>query len=443
MYPNDQLPEQLDESIRNGIQKAKKQKKNSNMRRGVGIACFLILTVFLSAVRISPALASYLSTIPGLEYVVDLIHFNKGLQSAVENEFIQTVNVSDEHQGIQFIVKDIIVDNTSMVVFYTIGNKSEYDMPRLADMAVTDESGSGLRVFFDYGFGPYEESVYSGRLNISFPGEEDPDFEIPDTIMLTTKMEVGDPDILRDECPVLDDAWKVSVPIDKSKFENMEKQYAIDQTVEIAGQKIHFGKAVIYPTRVSVDVSFDDSNTMNIFALEDLALVDENGNEWGTIRDGVTSTHMSETKKRLFFQSNYFTMPKKLSIKGSGIRALDKDKSEVVIDLDNKKIIKAPDEKTQLKELKLGKTSLSMVIQLEKAPNDSNMTYEFLSWAGKDSNDQELRREIDGRRTGEDSSYVEYDYEITFDHPIKSPVQFKISDYPNKIEKDFEVNILP
>jgi hypothetical protein len=443
MYLNDQLPEQLDEYIKNGIRKAQKRKRNKMIRRGSGVACFLLLTLFLSAVRISPAFAAYVSKIPGLEYVVVLIRYNKGLQSAVENEFIQPVNVSDEHQGIVLTVKDIIVDNTSMVVFYTIKNSSKHEMPRLTDVNIADATGSDLEVSFDYGFTPYEGSEFSGRLNISFPGEEQPNFQIPDSVSLTSKMMVGDPDVLGDDCLVLGDTWKMLIPIDKTKFENMERKYELDQTVKIAGQKIHFEKAVIYPTRVSVDLSFDDSNTMEIFAFEDLALIDEKGNEWGTIQDGVTLIHLSDTRKRIFFQSNYFTMPEKLLIKGSGIRALDKDKSELVIDLDSKRILRAPDEKTRLKELSLGKTSLSMIIELNTQPDWGGASYEFLSWIGKDGLLQELKRESEGRTTGREQAYVEYYYKYSFLKPLKSPLRFKISDYPNKIEKQFEVIILP
>ena len=148
----------------------------------------------------------------------------------------------------------------------------------------------------------------------------------------------------------------------------MEKHYVIDQAVEIAGQRIVFENAVIYPTRVSVDISFDKNNTMEIFALENLALVDEKGNEWGTIQDGVTMNHISYTKKRVFFQSNFFTVPKELYIRGSGIRALDKDEAEVVIDLDGNGLIKASDEKLQLKELKLGDKICLSVLSLAAFP---------------------------------------------------------------------------
>jgi len=441
MIPNDQLPEQLDVYIKNGIKKAKKQKRSISIQRGAGIACILMLTIFFSAIRTSPVFASYISSIPGLEYVVDLIRWNKGLQSSVDNDFIQNINVSDEHQGIVFTVKDIIVDNTSMVVFYTIENKSEYDMPRLNSLNITDETSSELKAAFDYGFGPYDESVFSGRLNIRFPGEEDPDFQIPELIVLTAKMEVGDPDLLGDQCPVLDSNWMVSIPIDKSGFESMERHYAINQTVEIAGQKILFEKAVVYPTRVSVDISFDKNNTMEIFALENLALVDEKGDEWGTIRDGVIMSHISDTRKRIFFQSNFFTAPKELSVKGSGIRALDKDKAEVVIDLDNKKILKAPDEKVKLKELKLEEKSLAITLKLDNLPDLGSDTHEFLYWSGFDSSNQELRREKEGRLTGE--NYTEYEYEYTFDTPVKGPVKIAIADYPNRVEKEFRVSILP
>ena len=268
MISNEHLPKDIDSYIINGIEKAKKKKRGIRIRRGAGIASILTLVVFFSMIRMSPAFASYISAIPGMDYIVDLIQWNKGLQSAVDNEFIQNINVSDEHQGIVFTVNDIIVDNTSMVVFYSIENKSQYKMPRINSLNITDERNSELKAAFDYGFAPYDGSVYNGRLNISFPGDEDPDFMIPDVIKLTANMEVGDPNLPEGQSHVLDDNWKVSIPIDKSRFENMEKHYVIDQAVEIAGQRIVFENAVIYPTRVSVDISFDKNNTMEIFALE-------------------------------------------------------------------------------------------------------------------------------------------------------------------------------
>lgn len=442
MISNEHLPKDIDSYIINGIEKAKKKKRGIRIRRGAGIASILTLVVFFSMIRMSPAFASYISAIPGMDYIVDLIQWNKGLQSAVDNEFIQNINVSDEHQGIVFTVNDIIVDNTSMVVFYSIENKSQYKMPRINSLNITDERNSELKAAFDYGFAPYDGSVYNGRLNISFPGDEDPDFMIPDVIKLTANMEVGDPNLPEGQSHVLDDNWKVSIPIDKSRFENMEKHYVIDQAVEIAGQRIVFENAVIYPTRVSVDISFDKNNTMENFALENLALVDEKGNEWGTIQDGVTMNHISYTKKRVFFQSNFFTVPKELYIRGSGIRALDKDEAEVVIDLDGNGLIKAPDEKLQLKELKLGDKSLFVSFKLGSIPPSGSYT-EFLSWNGFDGSNQELRREKEGRFTRENQDYMEYDYEYTFEMPVKSPVRFPVIDYPNRIEKEFQVPILP
>jgi hypothetical protein len=83
-----------------------------------------------------------------------------------------------------------------------------------------------------------------------------------------------------------------------------------------------------------------------------------------------------------------------------------------------------------------------MIIQLELEAIHNDTVHEFLSWIARDSSNQELCREMTGIRSGDGSSFMEYDYKYTFDKPIKSPVRFMISDYPNKIEKEFEVNIL-
>lgn len=47
----------------------------------------------------------------------------KGPMSAVENNFMQKVNVSDEQNGLKLTIDSVIVDETQMVEFLRLKNK--------------------------------------------------------------------------------------------------------------------------------------------------------------------------------------------------------------------------------------------------------------------------------------------------------------------------------
>lgn len=92
----------------------------------------------------------------------------------------------------------------------------------------------------------------------------------------------------------------------------------MNQTLTVDGQRIEVKEATLYPTRLVLDVNFDPKNTKKVFGLSDLQLVDEQGRAWRT----DTSTGGDE--RSIYFESMYFSIPKKLTLQGSGFSGLDK-----------------------------------------------------------------------------------------------------------------------
>jgi hypothetical protein len=113
----------------------------------------------------------------------------------------------------------------------------------------------------------------------------------------------------------------------------------IDKSLTIDGQIIHIDKATIYPTRLLLDVSFDEMNSQQIFQLLDLKLIDDQGREWKT---ASYSSSKSDNHWSIFFESMYFAEPKRLTLNGTGISALDKDQLNVIIDPKSGALLKAP-----------------------------------------------------------------------------------------------------
>lgn len=111
------IPAEIDVYIHRGLAQGIKVQKAGRFRKWSILAACFLLVIFLTSVRVSPAVAAAIQRIPGLGYIVELINYDKGLQSAVENDFIQPLGLSDEHENVVFTVDGIIMDESSLVIF--------------------------------------------------------------------------------------------------------------------------------------------------------------------------------------------------------------------------------------------------------------------------------------------------------------------------------------
>ncbi|WP_339276752.1 DUF4179 domain-containing protein [Paenibacillus sp. FSL W8-0426] len=302
-------------AVQSGIRKATRNRK-SRLRWGLsGLSAACIILLFTGCIRVSPAFASFVEQLPGMEGIVNLIRQDKGLQLAVDQSLLQTVNITDEHDGISVTVNGVITDDARMVIFYTMKGVSNRE-GGLYDIQLQDEHGEGLSVGMSYESPRQTGSTdtYEGYID-AFMSEE---AVKPDKITIQFQS--------RDTAQP--GTWSVTFPVDYSLTKGMKKTIPIHQTATIDGQRIEFGEAVLYPTRLKLDVKFDPDNSKEIFGLRNLQLVDEQGRAWRT--NLATS---SGDERSIFFESMYFAIPKKLTLQGSGLSALDKTDLDVTIDL--------------------------------------------------------------------------------------------------------------
>jgi len=282
----------------------------------------------------------------------------------VENDFVQPIGVSDTHEDIILTVDNIIVDESRMMIFYTVENKGDHSYLQLKNLELKDENGDILPVSFTLGhfvgINFNEERKNSGQIDISFQS----DYDLPDNITLETKFSEAKQswakynleetnsgnDNIKDEDRFieLESTWRIDIPIDKEKFKNLKEVYSVDKTISINNQKIDIKQFVINPTRMELDVVYNENNSLKIFSIENLRITGKSG-EWKTITNGITASHLDENSRRYYFQSSYFTYPKELYLEGDGIYAIEKDSAEVVVDLKNEKLLKAPDDKKIIK----------------------------------------------------------------------------------------------
>ncbi|MCM3630303.1 DUF4179 domain-containing protein [Paenibacillus glycanilyticus] len=420
------IPSDIDDKIWSGIRAGRQRRRRRVYSRIAAYTACLLLLASAASVRFSPAVAAYVGEIPGLRPFVELIHYDKGLELAIENDFMQPIGLSDEHDGIKVTIDGMIADESRIIVFYTIenmdGQKSVVSLNKV-------ELPDNRDISISHGFYANNEDWKSIQGTIDFyPNDQG---EFPDALNLQLEIDKVT------ETATIDADWGFSIPIDKAKFEGMKETYAINQTVTVEGQRITFGKMTVHPTRIELETAYDPANTKKLFYFDDLRLEDEKGEIFGTITNGVSGSDISENSHVLYFQSNYFRKPEHLYLRASSIRALDKDKLEVKVDLDRRELLALPDSLLTIKEAGAsdedGQDMLVFGLKNEN-PLDQGRAYSLFDMEYTDASGQSFR----SSRTG--SSGEEYRLYIPR-KSYQSPLTLRIADYPARIHGDINIKI--
>jgi Family of unknown function (DUF5643)/Domain of unknown function (DUF4179) len=317
----------LDQAIMAGFNKAKFEDRQSvRKKRKIYsfIAAALLLIGLFSSIRISPALASYISEIPGMEKIVNMIRDDKGRMVAVEQKYYQELGVSDEIDGLKVTIDGTISDEMGIILFYTLESDEKMKEIEIEKVNINAKDGT----YLDEATISYGEVHYSEEGERTFSGEIEYFFEAP----LTTKEYVVDLEVK---------GKKFSMPLTLKDFKE-KKEYPVNQTMELEGQKINIEKISVYPLRVAVHLKMDPNNTKQILHLDDLRLVDENNEVWGKIANGFTGSGDKDSDQEIYLQSNYFQEPKELYLVLNSAQAVDKDNATIVVDTDKLEILKQP-----------------------------------------------------------------------------------------------------
>lgn len=458
------LSEKIDAAIAKGIrqgQEAAKRRRIRARRRigGTAAALALLLTCLLS-IRVSPVFAAFVREIPGMEKFVDLINnsHDKGIQLAVDNDFVQPIGVSDEREGMKLTVQGIIADPSRMVLFYDVKLPSKEEYVEFNSMELTDGLGNRLPVSIGYSNQDEAKSEIAKtgiqRGTIDFNLMDDTEF--PNEAVLTVKLKrvpLPDPkapptaELMPGLEPVIDTEnyrggteFQVKFSIDRAKFAGLTREFPLGQTLIVEGQKITFDRVVISPLRVSVYMSYDAQNTKQIFGPGDIRIVDDKGIAWNHTLGSLAKDHPV-----LHFESPYFKVPKALYIEGSWFRALDKNKMTVTLDMDKREILAAPDNKLSISGIAAAESYIKLDFKLSGLKPDDHMLYnlfeqEFTDAKGIRYSTASLR----GATMGTSSSSEPQEQHVYYyleNRPYAKPLTLTISNYPQYIREPYKIQI--
>jgi len=344
---NIEIPSDIDHYIELGTTKGKKSLKHNHRNKLIASTLSILLSVFVVSINLSPTFADIVVQIPGMDYIVKFVKWDKGVQLAFENDYYQTVELSDSHDDLTLTVKNIVIDYDQLKLYYSIESKGDYKYVAVRGVSISDEEDNTYSA--SYGsYGNFEDkSIEYGE--VTFYRNEDP---FPDTIDFKVNLEVSDSTINNvhiNTRTTLEDSFNISFDVDKEKFSKLEQEIILNQTIEIDNQKLVFESLTIYPLRSALKINFDSNNSKKLLSFENLYIEDDKG-VFSGIANGISASHSDDDSIILYFQSNYFNDAKSIIIKGGKFSALDKGSNYIIFDPANKELLSKPNNRIEFLE---------------------------------------------------------------------------------------------
>jgi|GEM_PF-498349 len=460
-FVQDRIDEAIDAGIRRGQAESKRRRLRFRRRIGGAAAACLLLVACVFSIRISPVFAAIMRDIPGFEKFVDLIRHTQdpGIGLALDNDFVQKIGISDEHDGMKLTVQGIIVDDSRMVLFYEVQLPDKESYVQVGNTNLTDDSGVSLPV--GIGFSYPEEArqdigkngVQRGTVDINLADDRTfPDEMIWKMKLLRARLpdrdeppmgQVGEVDTAADARSLAENGidFQVRFRIDREKFAGLQQQYPLHQTIEVEGQKITFAKAVVSPLRVSLYLDYDEANSKQVYGPGDIRLIDDQGTEWKQYLGNMTKDHPV-----YHFESPYFNQPKSLHIEGSWFRALDRNKMQVKVDTITREVLQAPDNRLSLHDVVRGAADTKLDFELRDVAEEDNMMYMLFEPEFRDADgrvytmsDHGGTRSVSSFGAGKRSEQHAYFY--IDNEAYKQPLTLTIYSYPQYIRQPYSIRI--
>lgn len=301
-------------------------------------ACF---AVFVLLVNFCAPVAYACSQVPGLRELAAAVTFSPSLTDAVENEYVQLMDLSGTDNDITAEVAYLIVDQKQVNIFYRLDSKIyeslEADPEVLNAEGVRPESCS----YHSTGFGAQNGELRC--LNIDFVNGNVPD-------SLHVKLDVYTNGIQNEhaapEQPVEDiySEAKFETPSYIASFDFLlefdprftaaGKVFPVNQTVILEGQAITITDVEVYPTHMRVDIKESSENTAWMKGLEFYIETDW-GMKFDAASSGIISTGSADSPSMVSYRadSSYFYEANHLKLVITGARWLRKDMQTTYLNL--------------------------------------------------------------------------------------------------------------
>ncbi|MCH7323103.1 DUF4179 domain-containing protein [Solibacillus sp. MA9] len=370
-------------------------------------SALLAFVIFVFSVRLSPTIANYVAKIPGFEPIVEMISYNKGLKDIMQHEYYEEIGMMITKNQLTATLVGVIADETGMMISYEIDAPFDLSTINLTEIYIL-QNGEPIGTSHSYGW-----------------VSDKPTKHIESVITATSQEAISYNNNNFDLVLHFNDEHNtvITLPFELQQPIAPTKVYTIDQTLEVQEQKFTVNQVAISPLTTAIDITVDPTNSMRILAFDDLKLIDENGEEWARIENGLTATGALEDGKiRYYMQSNYFRIPKELTLEIGEIHALPKGQDIIEVDFAKERILYQPD----IVDWQITVQGKTVTVEADHYEGEGR-TLLFTAY------DQYGNEIPSGEQSWHDIEYglhASYTYD---DAPYEAPVKIDINYYPNPI----------
>ncbi|MGE7023562.1 DUF4179 domain-containing protein [Solibacillus cecembensis] len=415
------VPKQALQQARNNAHR-KKQRHRKKIRRTwqtVAIVAAMFF-IFITSVRVSPAFANAVAKIPGLSPIIELIAHDKGLEDIVANDYYEEILVSETQNDLTFTILGVIADETGMLLSYKIASPNDLKGLRLDHVEMMHD-GKQIEAGVSYGWSGQHKPVYEIENTISLDATDPIDYSNRDFVLKVN---------LRKE-----QQMTFNIPFTLKNNIVKTKHYVLDEKIVIEGQIIEVKSLAISPLRAGIKIAVDPNNTMQILQFNDMKLIDEKGEDWGTIQNGTTGFGtIRDGEVTLFMQSNYFREPKKLTLVIPEIEALPKGEDFITVDFDKQQVLYQP----ELLDIPIQFRDRNTLVYSYPI-KDENKSTSFFS-QGVDANGKEIHKRLWGYSESENTLENSAQFEA-YEGEMTNPVTILVDRFPNYLKGEVRVEV--
>jgi len=415
--------EQLAAARLAGLQRAKRERTRTKQLLWVRNASIVmgILIIFFTSIRISPVFASTVAKIPGMDRVVDLITWDKGIEDIMDQQYYEELNTTVTNNDLTLTVDSVIADETGMIIFYTL--EASYDISKLKVNRMNILQNGNKMGYASVGYPGYRysaEPTNSIEHNIVIEAPDGINYENAD---FTLELELSDEHTTKFSIP-----FTLQQPVAATKHYELNKEFIID------GQRLTVQSLSVSPLRARVKLAVDEHNTQQILKIQEIKLVDEHGEEWGGIPNGISSWgDIRDGEIGYMIQSNFFREPEQLTLHLEGIEALSKGQDYIEVDFERNELLYVPELLDVELEI-MNHRSLRSKILIDSDSSRSSV----LGSSGIDAEGNQVYTDTGSSRHMEDYIESTDNYDLS---GVVNPVRIYVNSYPSYLDGSIEIDI--
>lgn len=330
--------EQPSEKLENTLQRAKKKRNHRKYLIRPLTSAAAVFFLFVLLVNFSSTAAYACAQVPILRELAEAVKFSHSLTKAVENEYVQTIDLVQKQGEITAKVEYLIVDQKQVNVFYRLYS-DQYEQ-LTADPRIYAADGSDPQPCSYHSDSIDKKNGELRSVTIDFWNSNVPE-------ALNLKLMVRDTSINTDAEPavLVEDAYFMEKESETAYLAELEfllefdptytaegRKISVNKTVELEGQEITITDVEIYPTQLRMNVIEGEENTAELQSLY-FYLLTEKGEKFDPVAEGVTSAQYGNEISYIA-DSTWFYDARSIQLVITGAEWLKNDMKKVYVNLE-------------------------------------------------------------------------------------------------------------